>query len=367
MDASADRAFLAIDFNGNGIRAYSFAVSLGGSIGDAVWANENQPSSDWDAIWFAKTSQNNNAWFAEFLIPWDVAPLETSDKEFIEINVRTSRGYFFKNEWHGFPKINWTDTKFISRFHPIKIRNFAKNSSSQVDYFPYISISQEEVSGKQENKIGGDIFWAIDSEKRLDVTLNPAFGQVESDDVIVNFSANETFYPDKRPFFTENQSLFEITGQDLRFINTRRIGAIPDKCSNTNKSHLGQCSDYRNDSTDINAALRYTKKGKINEYGFFVALEDNTIFSKGRDFFSGRFKRNLNNSEGTVGYLVTSVDRPSIDRKAFVNTLDFDYKPSGSSRLYGWLSNANVKEEAVLFSPRSSWAHGARRRRARQR
>ena len=75
MDASADRAFIAIDFNGNGIRAYSFAVSLGGSIGDAVWANENQPSSDWDAIWFAETSQTDDAWFAEFLIPWDVAPL----------------------------------------------------------------------------------------------------------------------------------------------------------------------------------------------------------------------------------------------------------------------------------------------------
>ena len=126
MDASADRAFIAIDFNGNGIRAYSFSVILGGSIGDAVWANENQPSSDWDAIWFVKTSQTDDAWFAEFLIPWDVAPLEASDKEFIEINVRTSRGYFLKNEWHGFPKINWTDTKFISRFHPIKIRNFAR-------------------------------------------------------------------------------------------------------------------------------------------------------------------------------------------------------------------------------------------------
>ena len=149
---------------------------MGGSISDAVWANENEPSLDWDAIWYVKTSQTDDAWFAEFMIPWDVAPLEDSDAEFIEVNVRTSRGYFLKNEWHGFPKINWTDTKFISRFHPIKVRNFAKNSSSEVDFFPYISVSQEEVTGEQENKIGGEIFWAIDSEKRLDVTLNPDFG-----------------------------------------------------------------------------------------------------------------------------------------------------------------------------------------------
>ena len=106
-----------------------------------------------------------------------------------------------------------------------KNKKFCKNSSSEVDFFPYISVSQEEVTGEQENKIGGEIFWAIDSEKRLDVTLNPDFGQVESDDVIVSFDALETFYEDKRPFFTENQDLFQIRGRTSFLINTRRIGA----------------------------------------------------------------------------------------------------------------------------------------------
>ena len=85
------------------------------------------------------------------------------------------------------------DTRFISKFEPIQIQNFSKESSADVDFYPYLTISQEQVTEEQQNKIGGEIFWSIDAEKRLDVTLNPDFGQVESDDVIVSFDATETF------------------------------------------------------------------------------------------------------------------------------------------------------------------------------
>ena len=98
--------------------------------------------------------------------------------------------------------------------------------------------------------------------------------RVESDDVIVNFSAIETFYPDKRPFFIENQTLFDVTGYNLRFINTRRIGGIPDKCSETAESHKGECSDSLIDTTDINYALRYTRREiRLMNLAFLVPLK----------------------------------------------------------------------------------------------
>ena len=68
------------------------------------------------------------------------------------------------------------------------------------------------------------------------MTLNPDFGQVESDEVVVNFSAFETFYSDKRPFFSENNNLFDVKGRMHRIINTRRIGGKPDyECSDIGK------------------------------------------------------------------------------------------------------------------------------------
>ena len=249
-------------------------------------------------------------------------------------------------EYYASPGLWPMRSPFLTSFKPIEIKNFSvKTNQKSFDFFPYVSGTNNFIENNRSINFGGEIFWDIDSQSKLDVSVNPDFGQVESDDVIVNFSANETFYPDKRPFFTENQSLFEVIGQDLRFINTRRIGAIPDKCSDTDESHQGQCKDYRYDSTDINAAVRYTKKGKINQYGLFTSLEDNSLFSQGRDFFAGRFKKNLDSTKGTIGYLVTYVDRPSINRKSFINVADFDYRPSDSSRLYGWVSQANIEEK----------------------
>ena len=43
------------------------------------------------------------------------------------------------------------------------------------------------------SKAGAEVFWKIDSSKQVNLTLNPDFGQVESDEVVVNFSAFETF------------------------------------------------------------------------------------------------------------------------------------------------------------------------------
>ena len=344
--ADADRIFLMIDFEGKGNVGYEFTVSLGGSLRDAIVTNENDISENWDGVWFAKTAQTSDAWFAEYFIPWGVAPmpLESSDKR--RINITVARKVHKDAEYYDSSGLWPMRLPFLSKFKSIYLKNYQTNTSKKsIEFFPYISGINNFIENNRKINIGGEIFWDIDSQSKLDLSLNPDFGQVESDDVIVNFSANETFYPDKRPFFTENQSLFEVLGQDLRFINTRRIGAIPDKCSDSKESLKGECSGYQYDSTDINLALRFTKKQKINEYGFFSSFEDNSLFSKGRDFLAGRFKKNLSSNKGTIGYLITSVNRPSIDRKSLVNTFDFDYKPSDSSRLFGWISQTNIKEK----------------------
>ncbi|GIT33740.1 MAG: hypothetical protein Ct9H300mP4_00590 [Gammaproteobacteria bacterium] len=52
---------------------------------------------------------------------------------------------------------------------------------------------------------GSEIFFANGKGGELSVTLNPDFGQVESDNIVINYSARETFYSDKRPFFTQSQ------------------------------------------------------------------------------------------------------------------------------------------------------------------
>ena len=115
---------------------------------------------------------------------------------------------------------------YLSVFNDYEFKNY---QSSSIDFFPYLTINEDRINGEVDNKVGAEVFWKIDSSKQLNATFNPDFGQVESDDVVVNFSATETFYSDKRPFFSENHGLFNVTAwRFLYVINTRRIGGEPD-------------------------------------------------------------------------------------------------------------------------------------------
>ena len=67
--ANADKSGLAIDFDGDGLTAYSFTVSAGGSISDGIYRNENDVNYDWDADWDSATSINDDGWTVEMFIP----------------------------------------------------------------------------------------------------------------------------------------------------------------------------------------------------------------------------------------------------------------------------------------------------------
>ena len=341
--ADGDRNFIIIDFVGNGNNGYSFGTSLGDSVGDGTVSNENQFNQDWDGVWFVKTSQDSEAWYSEFLIPWDVAPISSSSEDELEIKIRINTFDFLSNEWSSFPAIWSTDSAFLSKFEPIRIKNYARDAQSDADFYPYISISQEQVTDEQINKIGGEIFWSIDAEKRLDVTINPDFGQVESDDVIVNFDSTETYYEDRRPFFTENQNLFQITGWRTYLINTRRIGAAPDyDCNQLSERLAEKCLQDNSSNSDIDLALRYTQSGALNEFGIFSAFERGTDIYKGRNFQAIRYRRNFN--EGKVGYLLTYADKPNISRSAQVHTFDYEYFINQDTRFFGMLSYSDIDD-----------------------
>src|SRR5690606_11445931 len=110
-------------------------------------------------------------------------------------------------------------------------------------------------------KVGGDVSWRPLPNLWVGATLNPDFGQVESDELVVNFTAIETAYTDKRPFFSENQGIFNLrTPANGQLIYTRRVGAATD--------------DGRAGSADIDAAVKLTGTARSLTYGAFVAQED---------------------------------------------------------------------------------------------
>ena len=61
--------------------------------------------------------------------------------------------------------------------------------------------------------VGLDLKWHISQELTLDATFFPDFGQVEADQVVLNLTTFEQYYPEKRPFFLEGIELFATPGQ----------------------------------------------------------------------------------------------------------------------------------------------------------
>jgi len=342
--ANADMVGVSIDFDGDGLLSYGFSISAGGSILDNVVRNENEVNYDWDSDWGYGVSIDGDAWYAEMFIPWSVAPMkaQTGEKRKVKLSFyRWLRGDF---KVYTTIKGNPRTEKFISIFNDYEFNNY---SVSKIDYFPYVNFSKDRILDEIDTKVGAEIFWNIDAGKQLNVALNPDFGQVESDELVVNFDSSETFYSDKRPFFSENHSLFDVKGYMFFYvINTRRIGAAPDyDCTVYNESVRNLCESSQVGISDIDYAVRYTQQNESLDFGFLGASEADEEFSQGRDFYSLRLRKA--EKKFSIGYLSTYTKRPVLDREANVNSVDIIYRPKDTLRYDLIFINSKVDDDLV--------------------
>ena len=348
---TADQNWISIDFDNDRQKAYLFFVTLANIKGDGIRRIGGWPEFDWDGDWEVKTKEYDGYWVSEFLIPWNVALMKNVDSEERTINISTIRKIAYKQSWIGDAETSARRTNFLLKLRPIQIKNYTQ---SKVNYFPYVSKTYNSVTGFNEDKIGAEIFISSGTGKQVNLTFNPDFGQAESDEVIVNFSAQETFYSEKRAFFNENQSLFDLSHYDrYRVINTRRIGAASTYDCQAS-SDENRCDGKRKSYTDIDFALRYTQKNDNSNVGIFVAQESDESFTKGKNFYAIRSKNKIGTR--TIGYFLTHVVDNFTNEKATVNVIDFINVKSDKLTLYtDFLSSE--KEGVSGFGLRSQFVY----------
>ncbi|CAA9307942.1 MAG: hypothetical protein AVDCRST_MAG71-500 [uncultured Lysobacter sp.] len=304
-----DRVNVYVDFDGDGRTGYNFMVTLAGSIEDGTLANENQFSNDWDGDWRHAVSEDEAGWSAEFLIPWHIAPMRSATGESRTVAVALDRVLGATGERSAWPAISYQEPRYLSRFQKIEMPKF---SQALLAVTPYVVGVYDAVGRRADFDAGGDLFWKPNGQFQLSATVNPDFGQVESDQLVVNFGAVETFFNDKRPFFTENQSFFDVPfgslGNANRLIYTRRVGGP---------------RDDRQGSGDVTAAVKVNGSVAGVNYGVFAATEGEDV---GRDFYAARVTRDFG-AQG-FGAMVTHVTRPYLDREASVFSVDHRFRPS---------------------------------------
>ncbi len=220
--ALVDRNNLMIVFD-TGRTGYNFMVTSTDGINDAVITNENSFSTDWDGNWQHAASQDETGWSSEMLIPWYIAPMGKGQDGKRTFRIYLDRVIGSTGERSAWPAASFERPRFLSDFAPIQVPIY---NQALIAITPYVSGLHDNVGDESGFDTGADILWKPNGQFQLTATINPDFGQVESDDIVVNFSANETFFSDERPFFTENQGPFEFTTPSdfSQLVYTRRVG-----------------------------------------------------------------------------------------------------------------------------------------------
>jgi hypothetical protein len=318
MTSLSDKNSINIDFDGDGNKAYILAVNLGDSLFDAIKIKTGDFKTDWDGDWIAKTKRHDGYWVSEFYLPWNLVLMNQPSGDKRTIKYTFLRYKAKEQTWVSSSGSMASRPDYFEKLDSLEIANYTK---SKLNFFPYISVNQNSVTKFDDNKVGAEIFYNSVTGKQINATFNPDFGQAESDDVVINFSAQETFYSEKRAFFNENQSLFNINNYDrYSVMNTRRIGSAPSyECEQENNSE--ECENAKKNYSDIDYAIRYTQKSGNTELGFFTAQENNESFSVGKNFYAIRSRTDLGNK--TLGYMMTHVDDSFNNTSATVNVVDY--------------------------------------------
>jgi hypothetical protein len=318
--------------------AYRFSVNPHGVKKDVFHFNDGQEDLSWNAVWDVATSIDEHGWTAEFRIPLSqlrYAPSEgeqTWGLQFGRIIARRDEVSFWSPvtpNSAGFISLAGSMTGMRGLTAPKRLE-VLPYAVSKVTRAPAPISSVESPFWRATDpaaSIGADIKYGVTSNLTLTATINPDFGQVEADPSVVNLSAFETFYPERRPFFLEGSSLFTFgigddnSGEGLFY--SRRIGRAPQR-NGLDADHVDMPETAR-----ILGAGKLT--GRVGDWsvGFFNAVTQAAhadVFRDGAiatvpveplaNYSVGRINRDFRNGASTLGMLFTTANR-RIDDEAF--------------------------------------------------
>ncbi|MGB9907122.1 MAG: DUF5916 domain-containing protein [Candidatus Saccharicenans sp.] len=315
---------------------FSFWVNPAGSMIDKALYNDISEDKSWDGVWEARTRVLAEGWTVEMRIPFNQLRFPRKENQVWGVNFQ--RIIKRKNEKVSFAWVPKEDNAFVSRFARLEgIENI--NPGRRIEAFPY-SVGQArfrpaepgnpfETGHKYQGNIGLDLKAGLKTNLNLDLTINPDFGQVEVDPAVINLTAYETYYEEKRPFFIEGSSIFTNFGRGGIYINvdqnwpnprlfySRRIGREPQGYP----QHDGYV-DFPDRSTIIGAFKLTGKLGSgwnIGVINAVTAREYATVddlTSRYRDevaplSYFGIFRglKEFNRGQQGFGFLLTSVVR----------------------------------------------------------
>ncbi|MGQ0767481.1 MAG: DUF5916 domain-containing protein [Gemmatimonadota bacterium] len=318
----SDQIKLLIDSYDDRRTGFQFAVNPDGVKRDFTIANDSDEDGSWNGIWDVATTVDSLGWTAEFRIPMSQLRYANAANHTFGFGVwRDIERYRERVSW---PLWSPTRNGLASQLGRLTgLSGISTGRKLEVTPYAVTRNVQRPAAGpgferNQELSIGGDLKFGITPNITLDATVNPDFGQVEADPAVVNLTAFETFFAERRPFFVEGTGLYRFqlncyivvdcsTNEGLFY--SRRIGRSPSL-----RDLYGDASTAT--ATPIAAATKLTgRAGSGLSFGLLDAVTPrvegagNRTVEPATNYSVLRAQQDLRGGEAGISVIATAVNR----------------------------------------------------------
>jgi hypothetical protein len=338
----SDSFVLLLDSYHDHETAYRFWTNPSGVKGDALLAGNRRGGGDssWDPVWDLATAVTDSGWVVEMRIPFSQLRFDRDDEQVWGIQVE--RNIHRNQENATFPFTPRLERAGVARYaHLNGIQEIepgrrlellpyavARGEYLQLDAPAGVAFRNPYRSGADHFAGSGlDLKYRIASNVTLDAAVNPDFGQVEVDPSVINLTAFETRFSERRPFFVEGADIFSFgeggptgsVGRPPQMLYSRRIGRAP-RGSVPSEAVF---SDVPNATTILGAAKITGRVGDGWSLGFLEAVTASETASyldvdrqtgelavePTTNHFVGRIRRQIRGGATRFGVIGTAVNR----------------------------------------------------------
>lgn len=366
--------------------AYSFTISSGGVRGDAYHSQDSEDSgkeTQFDPIWNARARVDSLGWTAEMRIPFSQLRFNAAERQ-------TWGVQFTRNVADLAERLQWT-------LIPVSAAGFASQfghldgiagvpPARRLEVLPYLA--SDLTYRANENRAnpfvdhagaraGGDLKLGLGPNLTLDATINPDFGQVEADPAIVNLTAFENVFEERRPFFIEGNEL--LTGRGQSFIGrptwfySRRVGGSPhagasgdfvDAPANTTILSAAKVTGRLKSGLSIGALAAVTPREYARTYESDSSFVDRIPVEPPSTFGVVRLQQEFGSQQSNLGLSLTNVQRSlggSAEHVGALRTLlpssavagGMDWKlryKQGMYEITGWVGGSHVSGDSAAIA-----------------
>jgi hypothetical protein len=370
---ASDQIKVLIDSYNDKRSGYEFAVNPAGVKRDYSMSSDGNEDDSWDGVWDVATRIDEKGWTAEFRIPFGQMRFAKSASQAFGFGIW--RDIARTNVRVGWPVYRRSKTGLVSQLGEVSGIDGIE-TPRRLEITPYTvakdltSNRADGSAGRSQQLTGGlDVKYGLTSNLTLDATVNPDFGQVEADPSVLNLTAFEQFYQERRPFFVEGAGIFNFNlncndGNCSGLFYSRRIGRSPQL-----GGLYGDAGTKQN--TNIVGAAKLT--GRLANglsVGFLDAATErvsgpgNETVEPRTNYLVGRLQQDLNNGNSGIGLMATATNRALdlwsrdyLRSAGYTLGLDARHRLSGNRyELSGYVAGSDVEGSpaAITATQRNS-------------